>query len=397
MNPRYDVVITGGGAIGSAVAAFLAMAPDFAGSVLVVEKDPSYAKCSTTLSAGSIRQQFSTPVNIAMSRFGADFLKHVDTHLAVAGEAPDIGFVEGGYLFLATARGLAALEANHRVQRAQGADVVLLDPAALAARFPWLDIEGLAAGSLGLRDEGWFDPYALLQAYRRKARSLGVTYVADSVVDLALSGGARTGRRVVAAMLASGQRVACGTLVDAAGIRAADIAAMAGLVLPVRPRKRMVYVFDCRSPVPGLPLVIHPNGVWVRPESGQFICGVSPPAAEDPDCDDFEIDYRWFEELIWPTLAARIPAFAAIKQTSAWAGHYAYNLFDQNAVLGRHPEIANFLFANGFSGHGLQQSPAVGRGLAELIVHGAYRSLDLSALGYARIPENRPVREQAVV
>ena len=392
MKPRYDVVIVGGGAIGSAIAAFLAMAPDFDGSVLVVEKDPSYAKCSTTLSAGSIRQQFSTPVNIAISRFGIDFLKHVDAHLAVDGEAPDIGFVEGGYLFLATARGLATLEANHRVQRAECADVVLLDPAALAARFPWLATEGLAAGSLGLRDEGWFDPYALLQAYRRKARSRGVAYVADTVVDLDLAG-----RRVAEVVLASGQRVACGTLVDAAGIRAADIATMAGLVLPVRPRKRIVYVFDCRSPVPGLPLLIHPNGVWVRPESGQFICGVSPPAEDDPDCDDFEIDYRWFEELIWPTLAARIPAFEAIKQTRAWAGHYAHNLFDQNAVLGRHPEIANFLFANGFSGHGLQQSPAVGRGLAELIVHGAYRSLDLSALDYARIPENRPVREQAVV
>ncbi|MDP6346716.1 MAG: FAD-binding oxidoreductase, partial [Alphaproteobacteria bacterium] len=120
-------------------------------------------------------------------------------------------------------------------------------------------------------------------------------------------------------------------------------------------------------------------------------------ADQDPDCDDFELDYQLFDEVVWPTLAHRVPAFEAIKLSGAWAGLYDYNTFDQNAILGGHPDVAGILFCNGFSGHGIQQSPAVGRATAELIVHGGYRGLDLSAFDYARIPAGRPLREAAVV
>ena len=137
-------------------------------------------------------------------------------------------------------------------------------------------------------------------------------------------------------MIASGEEIAADVFINACGPRAAEIAAMAGIDLPVRPRKRMVYVFDCREPIFGMPLLIDPSGVYIRPEGSQYICGVSPPEDEDPDCLDLEVEYRWFEEIVWPALAARIPAFASIKQTSAWAGHYAYNIFDQNAVVGPH-------------------------------------------------------------
>lgn len=392
MGLAYDVVIAGGGVIGSAIAYFLGADGDFAGRVLVVEPDPSYAECSTTRSSGSIRQQFSTPENIEMSLFGIEFLRAAGDHLAVDGEAPDIGLHEGGYLFLASQAGRPALEANHAVQIAHGADIALLEPAALAARFPWLSTEGIALGSLGLSGEGWFDPNTLLHAFRRKARALGAEYRKDRVVGLTLKKG-RIGR----AVLASGEEIVTGALINAAGPRAAGIAAMAGIDLPVRPRKRIVYVFDCREAPGGMPLLIDPGGVYVRPEGSQYICGVAPPEDEDPDCLDLEVDYRWFEEIVWPALAARIPAFAAIKQTGAWAGHYAYNTFDQNAVIGAHPEIANFYFANGFSGHGLQQSPAVGRAISELITGGRFRSLDLTRFGYARFAANAPIRELNVV
>jgi len=389
---QYDVVIVGGGVIGSAIAYFLAGPTAFKGSVAVIEKDPAYETAATPRSAGGIRQQFSTPENIQMSQFGAAFIKSIGEHLSVEGEIADVPFTEWGYLFLATESGLETLRTNHTTQTSLGAKVALLTPSELKARFPWLNVEDLAGGCYGLANEGWTDPYGLLQAFRRKARALGVTYLADEVVDLE-----RVGNRIAGVTLRDGGRIGCGTVVNAAGYHAEKIAAAAGIELPVRPRKRMVYVFDCRDKPERMPLTIDPTGVWCRPEGAGFICGVSPPEEEDPDATDFEIDYRFYEDVVWPTLAHRISAFEAIKLGRAWVGHYDYNLLDQNAILGRHPDVENFYFANGFSGHGLQQSPAVGRAIAELIVHGRYRSIDLSRLGYERILKGAPLLELNVV
>ncbi|MFZ0692898.1 MAG: FAD-binding oxidoreductase, partial [Alphaproteobacteria bacterium] len=208
---------------------------------------------------------------------------------------------------------------------------------------------------------------------------------------------AREGACITGAALASGAALACGLMVDAAGPFAGAVAALAGVDLPVRPKKRYVYVIDCRTPLSGCPLLIDPTGVWLRPEGRQFICGVSPEEGDDPDCEDLELDYSLWEEVVWPTLASRIPAFEAVKLTNAWAGHYDYNTVDQNAILGRHPEVGNLLFANGFSGHGIQQSPAAGRAIAELILYGEYRSLDLSEFAYTRLAAGRPLRELNVV
>ncbi|MGH6912842.1 MAG: FAD-dependent oxidoreductase [Geminicoccales bacterium] len=390
--PPADVVIIGGGVIGSAVAYFLLSDAGFEGRVTVIERDPSYKRASSALSASSIRQQFSTPENIRMSMFGAQFVKSIAEHLSVDDEKAELPFVENGYLFLATEAGLPVLRDNHVTQTALGADIAFLGPDALEARFPWLNVDGVAAGTFGLSNEGWTDPYGLLQAFRRKARSLGVEYVKDELVDLRRDGG-----RVVAVQLAAGGEIACGTLVDAAGFHAGAVAALAGLELPVRPRKRYVFVFDCREKVEKAPLLIDPNGVYFRPEGASYICGVSPPADADPDSLDFEIDYGLFEETVWPTLAHRVPAFEAIKLARAWAGHYDYNTLDQNAVVGCHPEVANLYVAAGFSGHGLQQSPAIGRAVAELIVEGAYRSIDLTRFGWERVLRNAPIFERNVV
>lgn len=392
MGERFDVVIVGGAAVGSAAAYFLAANPDFDGSILVLEQDFSYQKCATTLSAASIRHQFSTPGNIRMSQFGTDFIRSIGETLAVEGEAPEVGFIEAGYLFLATAAGAEVLQANHRVQTGLGADIALLSAQALATRFPWLHTDDLAGGTYGLSGEGWLDAYALLQAFRRKAISLGVTYRQARVAQLV-----RDARRIVAVELADGQRIACSTVINAAGTGAAALARTAGIALPVQSRKRCVFHFTSPASLPDCPLVIDPTGAYFRPEGTGFICGIAPPEADDPECFDFEVTHHLFDDVLWPTLAARVPQFEAARLQRAWAGHYDVNTLDHNVIVGTHPEVENLMFANGFSGHGLQQSPAVGRALSELIAHGAWQTLDLSAFGWQRVLDNHPLLEINVV
>jgi sarcosine oxidase len=393
-NDSYDVVIIGGGVIGSSTAYFLASQPDFQGTIAVLEKDSTYETAATPRSAGGVRQQFSTPENVVISQFAAEFYKSIEQRLSVGNEKPAINFRENGYLFLATHAGLKTLVANHRLQHEYGAGTLLWTPQELESRFPWVNIADLAGATFGPANEGWIDPYGLLQAFRKKARSLDVAYVTGEVVGLEMEGARVTGVR-----LKEGGRVACGAVVNAAGYRARTIAGYAGIDLPVHPRKRYVYVFDCREEVDSdsMPLTIDPSGVWFRPESGNFICGVSPEEAEDPDSLDFELDYRPFEELIWPTLAHRVPMFEAIKLIRAWAGHYDYNVLDQNVLIGPAPQVPNFHFANGFSGHGLQQSPAIGRALSELITYGEYRTLDLSRLSFERVARGELMMEDNIV
>jgi glycine/D-amino acid oxidase-like deaminating enzyme len=143
--------------------------------------------------------------------------------------------------------------------------------------------------------------------------------------------------------------------------------------------------------------MIDPTGVFCRPEGENFLTGCTPEYDPSVDPEDFEPRYSEFEEIIWPALAARSPAFEAIRFQNGWAGHYAYNTLDQNAVIGPHPEIANFLFANGFSGHGLQQAPAVGRAIAEWITLGRYDTIDMHELGFERILTGRPFTEKAII
>jgi FAD-dependent oxidoreductase domain-containing protein 1 len=392
-----DVVIVGGAAMGSSTAYHLLSDPAFTGRVVVIEKDPTYRLSASALSAASIRQQFSTRVNIAISLYGIGFLRSIGEHLAVDGDVPDISLREGGYLYCATSAGMTVLEESQKLQSEAGADVVLLDPMGLKERFPWLRVDDLAAGNFGQSGEGWFDGWGLLQAFRRKTRALGAQYVTGEVVRAE-----HEGSRIAAVQLADGTRIACGSLVNCAGSGGAALAERAGAPIPVAPKRRYVFTFTCRERVENLPLLIDVSGVYVRPEGEGFICGASPAAESDPDWRDDdpasqEVDHSFFEEIIWPALAHRIPAFEAIRTGRAWAGPYDMCLFDHNAIVGPVSPVSNFYLCNGFSGHGLQQSPAVGRGLAELIVHGRYRTLDLTDLGYERILENRPLLERNVI
>lgn len=387
-----DVLIVGGAAIGSAAAYFLAAQPDFRGRVLVLEQDFSYEKCATARSAASIRHQFSTPENIRLSQFGSHFLKDIAAYLSVDGEVPAVGFQERGYLFLATPAGQGILQSNHEVQKAEGVDVALQTPAQLQQRYPWLQVDDLAAGSLGLSGEGWLDAYGLMQGLKRKAIALGVQYRQAKVLRLN-----REGRRVVSATLSDGSSVACGHVINAAGTGAAALAQSAGIALPVESRKRSIFYFTSSAKLPNCPLVIDPSGAYFRPEGEGFICGVAPAPQDDPECHDFEVQHQLFEDLLWPTLAARVPGFEALRVQRSWAGHYDMNTLDHNLILGAHPEVENLLFANGLSGHGMQQSPAIGRALSELLTYGGYQTLDLQAFGWQRVLQNEPLREINIV
>ena len=393
MDDSYDVVIAGGAVMGSSTAYHLAADPGFRGRVLVVEKDMSYAKSATALSLSSVRQQFSTRINIRVGLAGVAFVKAARETLAVDGDAPDLPLVENGYLYLASDAGAEILRENNVIQTEEGARIALLSPAGIAERFPYINLDGVSLGALGLEGEGWFDSYQLLQAFRRKARSLGVVYREDRVVEVL-----RDGARVTGVRLASGDEIACGAFLNAAGASGATwLAANLGVEIPVRSRKRCVFVFESKAQYPDCPLVIDPTGVYFRPEGRTYLVGFSPPEAEDPDCDDFEVIWPQFEDYLWPILANRVPAFETLKLSRAWAGHYDLNLFDHNAIVGRLPGYDNAYLAAGFSGHGVQQSPAVGRGLAELIVHGGFRALDLSDFAYERIAANRPLLERNVI
>ena len=388
------VAVVGGGALGSACALFLRRL-DAGVQVDVIEPDPGLRWASSARSAASIRQQFSTDVNVRLSQFGLELLRSPAAWLAVDGETPDLGFVESGYLFVATSdAGARVLRDNHDVQRAAGADVSLLSRDELARRVPWLRVGDVRLASLGERGEGWFDGYALARALAHKARALGAAWHA-----VAVAGFERSGGRITAARLADGDRIDADVFVLAAGAWSRAVGALAGLEVPVFARRRTVFVFNGPTALPRTPLVVDPSGVWFRSEGGGFIGGWSP-AAHDADPDDLPLDapdLALFDERVWPALAHRVPAVAALRRTGAWDGYYEVHPFDHNALVGPHPDCANLLLACGFSGHGLQHAAGVGRGIAEWVVHGGYRSLDLASLAPARIAQGRPLIERAVI
>ena len=394
MQAAYDVVIAGGAVMGASCAFWLAELAPGPLSILVVERDPGFSRSATALSVASIRQQFSNPVNVRMSRFGVEFIRDPARFLGPEGEVSDLGFIEQGYLFLAgTAEQAQAMAEVAEVQRAEGAGTLLLDRAALARQFPWLDLDGVTLGSFGPRDEGWFDNMGLLGGLRRAARARGVTFVTDTV-----TGVTRSGDRVDGVELASGVRVACGALVNACGPNAAAILRALDEDLPVEPRKRTVFLVDAPNlKAPGAPLLVDHTGFYLRPEHGHWITATVPDQDGPADPGDFDPDLQIFEDLLWPRLYGRIPGCDALKVVRAWVGHYDFNRLDQNAILGRWPSLTNLFLINGFSGHGLQQAPAAGRGVAELILFGDYLSLDLSPLSPDRILSGTPFLERAVV
>lgn len=391
---NYDVVCIGGAMTGSSAAYFLSENPDFDGSVLVVEPDWTYDHANTTRAQNSIREQYTNPLNVQLSRFGAEFIANFHERVHVDGESPEINFRGTGYMFIADDEAAyQQLEDESVEQLAMGAEVEMLRPGQIAERYPYMDVDQFVGARVGGQREGSFDGWAFFQGMRQRALHNGVTYTKDRVVGIDLDGGRVTGVR-----LASGAQVGCGFAINAAGCRAREVATMVGLDLPVEPRARTSFMFDCRTPIDHLvPLTVTPMGVHFRREQNHFMCGAVPTSDVAIDAGDFEIRHEEFEDLIWPAVAKYVPQFDEIGIVTSWGGQYDYNTLDHNLILGPGSEVENFFFANGFSGHGLQQGPGVGRGLSELIAYGEFRTIDLTPLSYTRIERNEPFIEHAVI
>jgi glycine/D-amino acid oxidase-like deaminating enzyme len=383
-----DVVIVGGGGVGSAAAYFLSLLGEGV-RVIVCERDPTYARASTSLAAGGIRQQFSTPENVLMSRFGYEFLEHAEEALAVGDISPNLALTAHPYLRLAGPEQASAVMDQVEMQRGLGATPQLMRPEALAARFPWMRTDDLAVGVLGGSHEGVFDPYALLQAFRRKSIAQGALFLPTEVVGVEVGAGGR----VEAVRCADGGGIRCGLVINAAGSWAAQVASLAGLELPVVPLKAQTFAFRAARPVDGCPIVLdHVQQLNFKPE-GVLYLAACPRESKMRGIDDFDIDAELFERFVWPALSHRVPQFDTLRQERGWVGHIEWNTFDANPIIGPHPDCPNFYFANGFSGHGVQHLPATGRAIAELALFGEYRSLDLSRFRYERIALNEPLRE----
>lgn len=393
----YDVVIIGGAMMGAAAAWFLSEDPSFDGSILVVERDSSYENSSTAHSNSCMRQQFGTGLNVQISQFAAEFVKNLRANLGGDARIPDIEIQNFGYLYLAAdERAAENLRRAQAVQSAAGAGTRLLSQDELAQAFPFFDLDDILLGSHNTRDEGYWDSGAVFDWWRRCARQNGVEFVQNEVTGIER---ASSGEKVTAVRLGSGEVISCGWVVNASGPRAALTAGMAGLEVPIEPRKRFTWVFEAERPLPQqLPLTIDPSGVHVRQDGPMtYMAGATPDPDPAVDPSDFTMDSEIWLDRVWPTIATRIPQFDSLRIVAEWAGHYAYNVVDQNAVIGPHPELENFIFMNGFSGHGLQQSPAMGRGIAEWISFGAYRSLDLSPFHFERLVAGTYLREDAVI
>lgn len=383
MAVTEPIVIVGGGALGSSIAMFL-MQIDPSRKVVVIEKDPTYTTASSALSTSSLRQQFSTPVSIALSQFGYQFMS------SNAEIASQVSLTPRGYLFLSQARREAELRERTALARAHGAKIREYDGADLARAFPWMQSDDLTYAAQGLEGEGWFDGYSLMQLYRTSARKAGAVYRQAEVVDLDA-----LGDRVTAVVLKDGTRVAASQVVNAAGPWAGKLAALLGLEIPVKARRRTAFMVSCPQKFQDFPILMDITGIYVRPEQGDFILNLSPDPEDDHDDLPLDPDFSIFDEKMWPVLAERIPAFEALRVERAWAGYYEYNTFDQNGLVGRFG-YENFYLATGFSGHGLMHSAGVGRGVAELLTRDKYQSIDLTSLSPDRFIQNKPIVEKGV-
>ena len=376
--------------MGSSIA-FNLVNDGFKGRIAVFEKDPTYEFSSTTLSAGGVREQFSTEVNIRISQYSIGFYEQFDERMEVHGEKAHAEFHQRGYLFLADEKNWPLIQSHYQFQKKLGAKVELLSIEETLKIIPHLNPEGLVGASFGQRD-GYLDPYGTLQGFVRKARSLGVHYIYDEVTGIL-----REGSRVTGVITRKGDKYTGAVVVNAAGPWAAEVGKMAGVDLPVDPVRRMIFVFQ-PSEIFGydLPLVIDVSGLYFRHETGKIIMtGMS--ILEEPPGFNFKVDNSFFNQTMWPILADRVSVFDRLKLIKGWAGLYEVSRLDSNALLGKHPGLEGFYMAIGFSGHGFQQAPAVGKAMSELIRLGQYETIDVSPLNYERVISGKLVMEEEVV
>jgi len=325
-----------------------------------------------------------------MSLFSINFIKRFPQAMATPGREAPVDWVQGGYLFIVPAEYVAMLQGNCEVQRAHGCNAELLDGAGLASRFPSMRVDDLAAG-VHTPDDGWCDPFQLLQGFKRKVADLGAKYVLDEVVALEASR-----KAVRKACLASGARIDATHFVNAAGAWAAEVGRMAGMPLPISPLRRFEHYFTCGNPMERLPYVKDVQRLAFRSEGPGFSGGLVD--SNEARGFNFDVDHGYFERVVWPAAAHRFPPLESAKCHRTWAGLYEQCELDGNPIIGNWPgTLDNFHVCAGFSGHGMMHAPAAGRAIAERIVFGRDRSIDLSRLGYARVIEGRPYAERGIL
>jgi len=386
---RVDVAIIGGGAIGAAAAYFLRSHPR-ACRVAVIERDTSYQLASTPRASGGVRRLFSLPENIALSNYSIPFFVRFDAAMAVDGERPAINFRKGGYLFIVPPAAARVLERNFAIQKANGVHVEWLERKDLKAKFPSMTVDDLGAGVLS-PDDGWLDPYGVLQGLRKKAKALGAEFVNDEVVALDVER-----RRLRAIRLKSGQSIEAEAVINAAGAWAKEICAMAGWTVPIEPMRRYEHYFEAAEAIEPLPYIKDVHRLAFRPEGKGYSGGV--PNLDEPRGYNFEVDHDYFQQVVWPALAARFPQFERSKEKNTMSGLYDQNEFDATPIIGPWTgKLDNFYLMAGFSGHGLMHAPGCGRAIAELILDGSYQTIDLARFGWARIAEGRRCAEDGIV
>ncbi len=388
-DARYDIVIVGGGIVGSATA--YALKQESASlSVAVIEPDPTYEFASALRASGGCRVQFTCPENIEMSKYGIDVIRNFPSTMATATHPAPVDWVEGGYLFIVPPEHAAALERNARRQQSHGCTVDLLSPSELKDRFPSMRVDDLGVGAHTPHD-GWCDPNGLLWGFRRKAVELGVVYLQDRVI-----GANRDTTKATAVQLQSGRNVAADAFVNAAGAWSGQVAALFGMHLPITPMRRFEHYFTPGSPMERLPYVKDLARMAFRSEGAGFSGGLVDGSEQRGF--NFEVDHSYFERVVWPAAAHRFPPLEAARCHRTWAGLYEVNELDGNPVIGPWRNgLPNLYTVAGFSGHGMMHAPAAGRGIAELLVHGAYRTLDLGRLGYERVEAGVPYAEQGIL
>ena len=392
---KFDIAIIGGGIIGSSIAYFLARSGR-AGRVAVIEPDSTYQLAATPQGAGGVRQLFSLSENIQMSHYSGNFYANFPQTMAIDNELAEINFRQQGYLFVVSERGQTQLEANYQLQTDEGVQVELLDKSGLAARFPSLGLDDVAAGAYSPED-GWLDPNSALQGFRRKAQKLGVSYIESQVINLDADNHA-----VKYADLENGIRIEADIFINAAGAWATEIAAMVDVHLPIKPFCRLQHYWLCREEIEPLPLIKDESGLFFRPEGPNYVGGrpsweIQPGftfMSKDGHINDYFDDY--FERVVWGLLRNRLPKFDAIKLERTWAGHYAQNMLDGNMILGA-TTLPNFYVATGFSGHGIMHAPAVGLALSELVLDGQFSTMNLERMSYQRVLDNAPYKEKGII
>jgi FAD-dependent oxidoreductase domain-containing protein 1 len=390
-----DVVIVGGSVVGSSTAWQL-REDGFTGRVVIVERDPSYARTSAFLAMGGIRQQFCTAVTVQMVQYSVGIWKDFDRRFALGGHQPRAWFRQRGYLFLADATNGPQLMKRYELECRAGARVQLLSQNEIRDLVPDLVLDDIVFGVLGPED-GYAAPREVLKGFRNAVEAAGIEYVHDEVTGIDIREA-----RVEGVSLASGSAIAAPIVVNAAGPWAGRVSRFAGLQVPVEPTRQTLF----RATLPHgwpyrFPMVVDPGGVHWRHDDPTAECAAdriivaftkwNEPAGENLAA----ATERWDQEF-FPALKRRVRAFDRLSNVEGWAGLYEMTP-DHNPVLGEHPALRGLIFANGFSGHGLMMSPATGKIVSEIIRTGASRTFDVSIFAPDRFERGALVHDAATI